>query len=280
MKRYRLMRICFDSRPSILAQEISDNWAEEARRLWEENQRRSAEDLLHEFGDHHGEAKLKNLVDLGNKPFTIPGYHHLLLEQIRRAFVCFGYYPALTGACVLGERILNHLMLQLREDFRHTPEYPRVSRKSSFDNWNVPIPVLASWGVLLPEVVPPFHELRVLRNSAIHFSEGLEEDTRTPALRSIELITSIIARQFSACGSQPWFIPISNGEVYIKKEAEKWPFVREFYLPACAYVGPRHRIAEITPQMEFKIVDDSDYGLDEVTDEEFMELRKASREER
>ena len=61
-------------------------------------------------------------------------------------------YPALTGACALGERILNYLILNLRDDFHSTPEYKQVYRKDSFDQWDAPINALASWGVLLPEV--------------------------------------------------------------------------------------------------------------------------------
>lgn len=54
-------------------------------------------------------------------------------------------YPALVGACALGERILNHLILDLRGAYAHTPEYKRVHRKDSFDDWRVPIDTLAAW---------------------------------------------------------------------------------------------------------------------------------------
>lgn len=273
LKRYRLVSFCFDSLPSLLAESASDGWVEETRRLHEENRRHAAEYVLHEYGDHHSEFKLKNLVDLGNKPFMIPGYHHVLLEQVRRAFVCFGYYPALTGACALGERVLNHLVLQLRDDFRGQPEYKRVYRKNSFADWSAPIEALASWRVLLPEVAQLFRELRDIRNKVVHFSSGLEHDTRTPALGAIHLVTDIVGRQFSACGPQPWFIPVTAGEVYIKKEAESWPFVREFYLPMCSRVGPHHCVTEITPESGFVIADDFDYGNRDVTDDDYMDMR-------
>jgi hypothetical protein len=40
--------------------------------------------------------------------------------------------------------VLNHLLLALRGDYQHTPEYKRVYRKDSFDDWNVPIDALTT----------------------------------------------------------------------------------------------------------------------------------------
>ncbi len=47
------------------------------------------------------------------------------------------YHLALTAACALGERILNHLVLTLRDEFRSSPEFKRIYRSESFDNWEV-----------------------------------------------------------------------------------------------------------------------------------------------
>src|SRR5207302_1293028 len=38
-----------------------------------------------------------------------------LLHEVETSYVQGAFYPALTGACCLGERILNHLLLRVRE---------------------------------------------------------------------------------------------------------------------------------------------------------------------
>jgi hypothetical protein len=119
----------------------------------------------------------------------------------------------------------------LREDFKTTPEYRTVYRKSSFDNWDVPIKTLEAWGILLPEVVTAFNELKQVRNRAIHFNPITEQNDRSLALMAIELLDTIISKQFGAFGLQTWFIQDIPGASYIKKDAEQDPFVRKVIIP-------------------------------------------------
>ena len=102
-----------------------------------------------------------------------------------------GYYPALTAACSLGERILNHLILILRDDYRHTPEFKTVYRKNSFDNWDVPIDTLESWDVLLPKVAKEFRCLKDMRNKAIHFRPEVDRNDRDLALRAVKCLQAV-----------------------------------------------------------------------------------------
>jgi len=53
-------------------------------------------------------------------------YHNSFLRRVRDAFASGNYYPALTAGCALGERILNHLILDLREEFRRAVVDPFV----------------------------------------------------------------------------------------------------------------------------------------------------------
>jgi hypothetical protein len=184
-----------------------------------------------------------------------------------------GYYPALTASCALGERILNHLILIPREDFKGTPEYKRVYNKDSFDNWDIAIDTLAAWDVLLPVVVVEFRKLRDRRNDAIHFRPEVDENDRALALAAISNLNSILGNQFSAFGPQPWFITDIPGEIYIKKDWESRPFIRKIYLPNCAAVGPQHKIESVTPWV---IEDDYVYEQREITDQEFCSLRLAA----
>jgi hypothetical protein len=155
------------------------------------------------------------------------------LEQARRAFIVGAYYPALTATCALGERILNHLVLLLREDFRATPEYKSVYRKESFDNWEVPIRALEAWSILLPEVSRSFQALEAVRHRSIHFDPATDRDDRPHALQALNHLNDIVSRQFGARGPLPWFIPKIMGASYIRKAAEAQPFVRRVYIRNC-----------------------------------------------
>ncbi len=197
--------------------------------------------LVAEFGELNKDAKLANFIALDTKPFSILAFHNRFFAQVRNSFVMGAYYPALVGACALGERILNHLLLALRDDYKGTPEYKRVFGKDSFDDWTIPIDVLNAWGVLLSDVIENFLKLKDMRNRAIHFRLETDHNDREPALEALNCIRAIIGSQFASLGTQPWFMTGIPGEIYIKQAWEEKPFIRKIYLPNCALVGPKHR---------------------------------------
>ena len=109
MKRYRLFSISFDTRSEILNVEIQDNWEEKVRELWFENKKQIIEELKQQYGSFEHERKLKDFSAIAREPFSVISFHNSFLRQCRNAFVSGSYYPSLTGACALGERILNHM---------------------------------------------------------------------------------------------------------------------------------------------------------------------------
>lgn len=271
MKRYRILAFDFDSRVHSLTQEVRDEWEPEAKKLHRQNKDLVEKSLITSYGAEAQDAKRQNFIELGDKPISILAFHNSFFEQIRTAFVMGSYYPALTAACALGERILNHLLLILRDDYRHTREYKSVSRKDSFDNWDTPINTLEAWSVLLPDVAKEFHRLKDMRHKVIHFRPEVDRNDRALALEAIRCLREIIRNQFSAFGSQPWFITSMPGEVYIKKSWESNPFIQKVYLRNCLAVGPKHQIQALFPQV---VVNDGfQYEECEVTDEEFSQLR-------
>jgi hypothetical protein len=213
----------------------------------------------------------KNFIDLGSIPMSFLTFHNKFLHQIRNSFVIGGYYPALTGACALGERILNRLILYLRDDFSKTSEYKKVYDKDSFDDWNLAINVLVAWDILLPDAVKAFRDLATVRNQAIHFEPEVDKNDRELALKATKLLHKIIEEQFSGFGPRPWFITKILGECYIKKEWEVNPFVRKICIPNCVYVGPCHKIE--VENNQFVVYDVDTYEAKEVSDDEFIELR-------
>lgn len=274
MKRYRVSTFDFDSRPLILAMEIKEEWEEKVKTQHRANKQRVREDYLSEFGPRWSEQKLRNITDLGPKPLSVLAFHNKFLEQIRDAFIVGGYYPALTAACALGERILNHLLLLLRGDFHSTPEYKRVYRKDSFDNWDLPTRTLEAWGVLLPEVSASFRALEAVRHRSIHFDPAADLNDRPLALEAIKHLNDIVSRQFGAFGTQSWFIPGIPGASYIRKSAETQPFIKRVYIPNCHLVGPRHRVGGMGSR--FEILDVDDYEDRQITDDEFRQLLQES----
>lgn len=270
MKRYRIFSFDFDSRASLL-EPIQDHWEEKVKELHLQNQQNIKDGLFNQFGTYNREQKLQNFIDLGQKPFSITAFHNKFLEQVRNSYVIGCYYPALTGVCALGERILNHLILLLRDYHTESPEYKKIYKKSSFDNWALVIDALESWGELLPEAVIKFRELNEKRNRAIHFNPETDTNDKSLSIEAIHLMQEIIAIQFSAFGPQPWYFVVP-GEIYIKKEWEDKPLIKHLFLPNTALVGPKHTVESLIPRIT--INDRFEYEDREITDEEFIELRK------
>src|SRR5262245_5877793 len=266
MKRYRVFNMDIDSRAAYLTHEIKASWEPEIQEKWH-NIRASIEaSLVREFGEAAAEAKTRNFIDLGPKPFSILAFHNRFAAQIRNTFVVGCFYPALTGACALGERILNHLLLVLRDDFSAHPQYGKVARKASFDNWTIAIDTLVTWGILVPSAAESFRTLHSVRNRAIHFNPETDTNDRALALKAIKLLDRIIEDQFPVMGQQPWFIPDTPGESYIAKEWEQKPFIRRIYIPNCLLVGPAHDVKDVVPKLV--VHDGDDYPDQHISDSE------------
>jgi hypothetical protein len=272
MKRYRVLSFDFDTRVHVLTLEIRDEWKDDIKKQHGLNKETVEKSLIISYGAQAQEVKRQNFINLGDKPISILAFHNRFFEQIRAAFVMGAYYPALTAACALGERILNYLLLILRDDYKKTPEYKTVYRRDSFDNWDMPIDTLESWGILLPDVVKQFRRLKDMRHKAIHFRPEVDHNDRELALEAIQCLHEIMRNQFSGFGSQPWFITSIPGEVYIKKNWENNPFIQKVYLPNCLLVGPKNRIETFMPQVV--VNDNFEYENREITDEEFSDMRK------
>lgn len=277
----------FDTRCEILTEEIKDHWEDRVRQLWLENKTAVREGIKQEYGDFDIDRKISDFIAVGREPFSVIAFHNVFLRQCRTAFVAGSYYPALVGICALGERILNHMILRLRDYHKASPYYKRVYRKQSFDDWNLAISAVEDWNAFVTiaflrqtgvetedygsDVADCFRSLCTLRNEPIHFRLGLEFQAREPALKAIHLLREIVTKQFGVDGPQPWFISGARAAYYIKKHLETLPFVREFYLPSCVYVGPNHT-ATLARNGKWYIDDPGSYDEREITDEEFAAL--------
>ncbi len=123
--------------------------------------------------------------------------------------------------------------------------------------------------------MPPLPFSRI-RNRAVHFNADADTDgnDRALALEAIGVLDRIVGAQFPVIGTQPWFIPDTPGESYIRLASESDPFIQKVYLPNCLQVGPCHQVADLLPQL--RVRDRDDYDEREVTDAEFVELRRVA----
>src|SRR5205814_10179197 len=123
MHRVRIFGVDFDTRVYTLSTETQDHWKEDVKAQHVQNRVQTEQGSVWQFGEASADQKRQNFIDLGPKPLSILAFHNKFFEQIRVSFAMAAYFPALTASCALGERILNYLILILRDEFKSTPEY-------------------------------------------------------------------------------------------------------------------------------------------------------------
>ena len=164
MKRFRIINFDFDSRATILSMEISKDWDENVRLQWEASIKHIEEGIGEQFGALNLQHKIERFKKIGPKPFSIISYHNNLLTDIRNAYVLGSFYSSLTGTCALGERILNHLILDLREYYKPKYNFWKdiwniIYKNNKFDiytcktcsSWALMINTLLGWKVFSEE---------------------------------------------------------------------------------------------------------------------------------
>lgn len=279
-KRYTPIAHSFDTRASMLVTEIQDHWEPQVQEQWRETHKGVRESIVHEYGVADFEEKIQNFVDLGAAPWSVLGLHNLHLKQVRDAFVSKSYYPALVGASGLGERILNHLVLALRDEYSEHEATRHVSKKESIDDWNKCVKALSGWGVFDVETGRDYLALMRMRHGAVHYRPELDfDDAREPALEAVKLLCSLVERVFNSIGKDGHYFAGPIGRAYVRLDSESDPFVRQFILPACALVSPRFRfVANSGSPGGFDAYDDPELGKGEqpLTDLEFAEPARAT----
>jgi hypothetical protein len=63
------------------------------------------------------------------------------------------------------------------------------------------------------------------------------------------------------------------GEIFIRKDAEKDPIVKAFFIPCSILVGPKYKTVSGNKPGEFKIIDEEVYKKKEISDSQFVKLR-------
>jgi len=226
--------------------------------------------LIARYGQYDIENKLTRYLEFDAPNICIVSEYLDLLHSIADAYVYGSYYPALTGACSLGERIFNILILRLRQHYRGHELYKQVHGKGSFQDWDEAINVLKGWNVIDSGVERDYRGLADLRNKSVHF--GNISNIRELSIAALKKVMGITDKLFGQKSDYFFWCP---GEIYVKKEKEKEPFVREFIIPNCVYLGYKHTTG---PGKEPNVIsihyeDCADYEDRQVSDAEFRQLR-------
>jgi hypothetical protein len=231
-------------------------------------QEREREDIKPMIARQHGsddiDAKVERYFSFKPPDFVIVTEFHPTLREVQDAYVSGYFYPSLTGACCIGERILNLLMLRLRDYHKSSDWYKKVYKKKSFDDWDLCIEVLKDWGILSDELARIFLELKDIRRQSVHFQNLPDVEAR--AINALKAVMKVTDSLFGLRDD----VLFLRGHFFIKKEKETDPLVREFYVPNSHYVGYRYRIENRAGTIT--LVDDNAYEGREITDDEFIEL--------
>lgn len=276
-RRYRPVPTTFDYRANVINLAIEDDWTPEIQQQWRDVKDSAIATLLTELGVNDSVRKVADYLALGPPPESFAFEHLPALEQVRSALTHGDYYPALVGACALGERIFNQLIRDLRDDFRDHAGTPRkIQNSDTHTDWRTAIDALHRWGVLSDELAGTYKSLRQLRNEAVHFTPGLDATAREPALEAVAAVQTIIAAVFAISGGAPRFIDGTSGGSFVARDAETHPVVRRVILPHCALVSPAHRLYPAEPDgRRFIVFDDSDYDPTPLNDTEFAAALEA-----
>lgn len=279
-RRYFAYVISFDTRAQVLNDEINPEWDPEIIAQHEENRRQARTLLIHEFGNAEHERKINDYRALGSAPWSVIDRHNLFMHQVRDSFALGAYYPALVGACALGERLLNELIIRLRSAYSSHPATVSVATQRTFTDWVVCIEALFEWGVLDDPIATKFNNLRKFRNRSIHYGTHLaNSDAHDDALHAVLLIQEIIEALFRPHGGPPRFIAATSGHTFFTLAAENEPFIHEFLLPASILVSPNFEMQWNADIGRFDVFDDDTYQdeFPTLTDQEFAEHRRSPR---
>lgn len=269
IRRYRLMPAFFDTGHHFLVPS-DESWEPEIRAQHEENRTAMIERLKYVHGEARLEQVVRNSIDLGSDAFSVLGWHNRLWLDIKHACVTCCYYSAATAAGALGERIANHLLRDLADDYA-TSDDRAIIAASRAPTFGRALGILTRWGLLEPNARQHFARLNQLRNALVHFDPNLYGELRERSLEIVRALRDAIDAQFGVLVTRR-LIAGTPGLLFLKKEVEQEPFIQQYVLPLALHVSPNHTIEPHEPSGAWTI--DSDHPTETAldTDEEFVRL--------
>ncbi|MCD6328484.1 hypothetical protein J7M28_13155 [bacterium] len=235
-----------------------------------------------------------------------------MVEETRDSFISGRYYSAAVAAVCLAERLLNDLVLRLRDYMRERTDVAPPEDKSdrarafsnleslraqkkiskrdfqqirpilepqadiwtgeSFTNWKFMCDHLKAWEVINQTTVKKFGELHEIRK-LVHYRKEWRDAPKL-AKTALNAFGKIVFSLFDV-GKRPDIFNCFQGIFCVRKSMEKDPFVREFIIRPgyCELVGYKHNVVS-AKDGSTRILDDYEYPDAEISDDEFSQLRK------
>ncbi len=263
-RRYRLMNFFIDStRGFYSSPALNPSLQKEADSF--------TEHLRATLGTDNFKDKFDRWLKIDYPPLGLIDEYPDKISQIINTYSAGYYYPAVTSACCLAERILNRLILKTRNHFRKSPHFNKIYRKESFDDWGKMITIISDWQLIPDRAISLMKELMPIRHQTIHYNESFNFEAIAPDV--INKIIAAITEIFGVLNRKDIYLVFDvPGEIWVRLEAQKRPFVKEFVLPHCYYAHAVHDV-----DLDKKKITERVGKLGSLTDDEFVELRKSSR---
>lgn len=258
-RRYRFVSLFIDARRGILETPVAAKFAES-----------EAEHLKQMYGAEDFDKKLARWKNIKYPTIALIEEYREKIGEIIDSYTMGNWYPAVTSACCLGERILNRLVLKCRHHFKGHREYKKIYNKESFDDWGRMLDLIEDWQLISARAIELFRELAPIRHETIHYNDGY--DFKGVAESVINKLIEAVTEVFGVMNRPDIFLVFDvPGEIWVRSAAEQLPFVREFVLPHCYRAHAVHEYDFATGTLTEKL---GKTGL--LTDAEFVELRKGS----
>ncbi|MFA9444452.1 hypothetical protein [Egicoccus sp. AB-alg6-2] len=229
------------------------------------------EDLQAYLGSAEWARKEQDFVELGQAPWIVVFDGSDEVQEVRNTFASGNYRAAAGAAGALGERFLNMLVRDLREEF--PPASVQLARRWS-SKWQPLVRALEDWGVFTEDLAAAAMRLAALRNMALH--RGFASDGRSEAMEAHGILRTLMEGVLGGLPPTRWFIQHHAHEPLIAEEYEAHPVVQVYYAPQSAYVGPWHKLDfEPAPGgMRVVVHDSHEYADVSISDDEFLALRR------
>lgn len=223
--------------------------------------------LKRKWGESDIADKIDRFKKLNINFIGVPDESDKLMQEIVSCYCCEYYYPAMTGAGALGERILNRLILKTRQYFKGHEYYNQVKSKNSFANWDISIKALTKWGVISSEVAENFNKLNRFRNKTIHYENNFYFSAN--AAEMISCVSKIVDLQFNYCKRNDILhVFVVPGEIFVRSDKLYDAFVREFIIPNCI------NVTAYCVLRDGKVVSGNNAPLEPISDIDFLKARR------